>query len=71
MGALKEKPVVKSVKQSTLSGASLKGATVVSKTRNFDALTPEQEALYVDISSNKGNNLSAAAARAAKHANRK
>ena len=71
MGALKEKPVVNIVKRSTLGGPSSKASSVVTKTRSFGALTPEQEALYGGISSDKGNNLSAAAARAAKQANRK
>lgn len=71
MGALKEKPVEPSATRFVVGGAPLKAASEVVKTRSFGNLTAGQEALYGAISSDKKNNLDAAAARAAKHAARK
>ncbi len=74
MGALKEKPSVQSTKRPAIATRSAKSSALVVKTKvvaNDDELTPEQEALYGAISSNTKNDLSAAAARAAKYANRK
>jgi hypothetical protein len=71
MGELKEKTVLPGAKRPAVAGRAVKVVSGVVRSRSFGTLTAEQEALYGSISANTDNTMDAAAARAAKHANRK